>query len=134
MEGEEFLKKIYLYHNGCESPAAAFLANLSPKQLAKIRRQLSVLRDFPQAFGEPHVKHFQIERYRALYELREKCGNTLIRIVFSYDEHENILLLEPFLKTKSRDTCRALERALGYLEDIRASPEAFLVEYKIEGE
>lgn len=128
------MKKIYLYRRGSESPAAAFLSNLPPKQLAKVQRQLGVLRDFPHAFGEPHVKHFQIERYRMLYELREKCGNTLIRIVFSYDGQENILLLEPFLKTKSRDTCRALERALGYLADIRASPEAFLVEYKIKGE
>lgn len=128
------MKKIYLYRKGNESPAAAFLSSLPPKQLAKMQRQLNVLRDFPRAFGEPHVKHFQIERYRALYELREKSGNTLIRIVFSHDEQENILLLEPFLKTKSRDTCRALERALGYLEDIRASPEAFLVEYKIQGE
>lgn len=127
------MKKIYRYHNACCSPTADFLANLPPKQLAKVERSLLMLCCFPHSYGRPHVKHFQIERYRELYELREKCGSTLIRIIFVHDEQDNIILLEPFLKLHSRDTSNALERALEHLEQIRASPEAFLVEYKIQG-
>lgn len=127
------MKKIYLYHNACCSPVADFLANLPPKQLAKVERSLLMLCHFPRSYGKPHVKHFQIERYRALYELREKCGSTLIRMIFLHDEQDNIILLEPFLKSHSRATSKALERALEHLEQIRASSGAFLVEYKIKG-
>lgn len=123
------MREIYFYHTGSCAPVQEFLKKLPDKQAAKMHRQLMMLRAFPLSFGRPHTKHFQIERYRSLYELREKCGKTLLRIIFTYDHTENIILLKAFQKTQSRDTVKALERAFFNLETLRRS-EGFLLAYE----
>lgn len=113
------MRKIYVYRDlDGSSPVVQFLGAMHPKLRRKVDRQLQILCLSPQLPGEPHIKHFQIERYRPFYELREKMGNTLFRIVFTCDPAQNILLLEPFLKTHKRSTNRALESALDKLRRI----------------
>ena len=54
-------------------PLYAFLDTLEEKQRQKIFSLLALLLQTPEtAMREPYVKHFGIERYRALYELRAK--------------------------------------------------------------
>jgi phage-related protein len=79
---------------------------------------------------EPQVKHFSIERYRKLYELREKA-QILLRVIFALDKNENIILLSPFVKRHKRDTSRALEDSLKMLEEIKRNPAA-LSEYQLK--
>lgn len=56
----------------------AFLENLEPKFRDKLVLQLYRLSQTPRAeLREPHYKHFSIERYQPLYEIRERgpgCG------------------------------------------------------------
>ncbi len=66
------------------------------------------------AMREPYVKHFGIERDRALYELRAKSKN-LVRIIFTLMDNGDILFLVPFIKRHQRDTMQALDASLRLL-------------------
>ena len=59
---------------------------------------------------EPHFKHFVLEKYNQLYELREK-NKVLARIIFTIRDGD-IILLAPFIKRQPRDTMKALEQSL----------------------
>ena len=70
---------------------------------------------------EPHFKHFVLEKYKMLYELRER-NKVLVRIIFTIQDGD-IILLAPFIKRQPRDTMKALELSLRMLADIREHPE-----------
>ncbi len=112
---------------GQTPPLAAFLGSLDGRLAEKTIRQIFRLADMPVAMmKEPHVKHFVIERYSQLYELREK-NRILVRIIFTiYDG--DILFLAPFIKRQKRDAMQALEASLNMLADVRADP-AFAVNF-----
>ena len=55
------------------------------------------------ALLEPHYKHFSIERYRELYELRER-GKVLVRVIFT---------LRPSGEEKALQLERLLNQCLG---------------------
>ena len=86
-------------------PLYAFLDTLEEKQRQKIFSLLALLLQTPEAaMREPYVKHFGIERYRALYELRE---------------NGDLLFLIPFIKRHRRDTMQALDASLRLLAQCR---------------
>lgn len=109
---------------GETAPLTAFLSSLNPKLRDKIMWQLFRLSSIPRCeIKEPHFKHFVIERYSKLYELREK-NRILVRIIFTMeDAGGDIILLAPFVKQQPRDTMRALDQSLKMLADIREHPE-----------
>lgn len=114
-------------------PLYTFLDNLEEKQRQKIFSLFALLLQLPEtAMREPYVKHFGIERYQALYELRAKSKN-MIRITFTLKEDGDILFLFPFIKRRQRDTEKALEHSLRLLAEFRDHPE-YAVEYKIREE
>jgi len=118
---------------GRAAPVAQFIDELDGKLREKVIRQLAVLPHTPRAsLREPHFKHFTLERYRDLYELRER-GKVLVRIVFTTLPGGEILLLHAFVKRQSRDTMQALEQALGVLAQLRDHPE-LAVEYIVKEE
>ena len=80
---------------------------------------------------EPHYKHFSIERYSSLYEVRER-GRVLIRIIFTYWDGD-VLLLNAFVKRKQRDTMQALEQSLRILAELQNHPE-YAVEFIVKEE
>ena len=80
---------------------------------------------------EPHYKHFSIERYSSLYEVRER-GRVLIRIIFTYWDGD-VLLLNAFVKRKQRDTIQALEQSLRILAELQNHPE-YAVEFIVKEE
>ncbi|MDR1705236.1 MAG: type II toxin-antitoxin system RelE/ParE family toxin [Clostridiales bacterium] len=122
------MKKIYVYTSQeGETPFAAFLDSLNEKQQKKLEYALKCMSMGMGSLSEPQVKHFSIERYRRLYELREKA-QILIRVIFALDTKENVILLSPFIKRHKRDTSKALETSLKMLEDIKRNPAA-LSEY-----
>ena len=76
---------------GAEPPLYAFIDALDGKLKAKLLWQIFRLRNLSACeLKEPHFKHFSLERYSQMYELREK-GKVLIRIVFTVQNEDVIL-------------------------------------------
>ena len=118
---------------GQPAQAAAFIEGLEPKLREKVVRQIFYLsRTPPSELTEPHYKHFSIEKYRSLYELREK-GRIIVRVIFTIQPNGEVLLLHAFTKRQKRDTMQALERSLRLLAELRVHPDC-AVEYKIKEE
>lgn len=128
------MKDVLVYQSpGSTAQVALFIEGLAPKLREKLLRQIIPLpRMPPSILREPHYKHFTLERYRSLYEVRAK-GGIAVRIVFTILPGGRILLLCGFVKKQSRDTMRALEQSLGILSELRNHPE-YAVEYKIKEE
>lgn len=117
---------------GAYAPVNAFLDGLEVKFREKLIRQIVFLSHTPSiGLREPHYKHFSIERYSTLYELRER-GKVLVRIIFTYYDGD-ILLLHAFIKRQPRDTVQALEQSLRILAEIREHPE-YAVEFRVKEE
>ena len=115
------------------APVVCFIDSLDPKLREKLIRQMVTLPRTPRsALREPHFKHFTLERYRDLYELRER-GKVLVRVIFTIQPNGEILLLQAFVKRQSRDTMQALEQALNILAQARDRPE-LAVEYTVREE
>ena len=122
------VKKIHIYKppNG-PAPFLDFMASLDEKARGKLEYALKSMALRQGRIAEPMVKHFSIERFRKLYELREKA-RVLLRVVFVFDSSGNIILLQPFVKRNKRDTFQALEVSLTMLADIGSRTDA-LMEY-----
>lgn len=118
------MKNIKVYKPpGRESQVADFLDALDPRLRDKLIRQFIALPHTPRAaLREPHFKHFSLERYRELYELRER-GRVMVRVIFALLPDGTALLLYAFVKRQRRDTMQALERALQVLAAFREHPE-----------
>lgn len=115
------------------APVVSFLDGLEPKFREKLIWQIFQLSHTPRSMlKEPHYKHFSIERYQDLYEIRER-GKILVRIIFTFDADGDVLLLKAFVKHRKRDTMRALEQSLRILADIREHPE-HAVEFTVKEE
>ena len=96
-------------------PLYTFLDGLEEKQRQKLFSLFALLLQAPDAaMREPYVKHFKIERYQALYELRAK-SKTVIRVIFTLTGDGNVLFLSPFVKRHRRDTQQALDASLRLL-------------------
>lgn len=105
------------------SPVASFLDGLEPRLRDKLVWQLYQLTKTPRPLlKEPHYKHFTLERYRDLYELREK-GKVVVRIIFTFNAQGGVTLLHAFIKRQPRDTMQALEQSIRILAQLREHPE-----------
>jgi len=111
------LRKIYAYTKDNRSPVEEFIKATNDKIKEKLIFQLVYIKDESNPFCEPYVKHFSMERYRKMYELRLKAAETMIRIIF-YEHDGEIVFLHAFHKRDRKDTDRGLESALKILESI----------------
>ena len=117
------MKKIYIYQPpDIEAPFLEFMAVLDEKAQKKLAYALKCMVITPGRLSEPQVKHFSIERYRQLYELRERI-RVLVRVIFTLDTEGNVILLHPFIKRHKRNTNQALEISLDMLEKIQNDPD-----------
>lgn len=122
------MKKVFLYLSpDGESPFLRFLSVMEPKLRTKLVRGIGNLAAIPEYMTEPHVKHFSLERYAALYEYRARM-RIMVRVIFTLDGDGNIILLHPMVKKRDRNTMQALETSLRMLERLKQG-EASLVEY-----
>ena len=128
------MKDVFVYQPpGGSAQVALFIEGLDTKLRVKLLRQIIPLpRMPPSILREPHYKHFTLERYRSLYEVRAKNG-IAVRIIFTILPEGRVLLLYGFSKRQSRDTMRALDQSLRILAAFREHPE-HAVEYKIKEE
>ena len=124
--------KIYKPPDG-PAQAADFIEGLGPKLRDKLVRQIFYLSRTPlPELREPHYKHFSIEKYQGLFELREK-GWVVVRIIFTPCPNGDYLLLHAFVKRQKRDTEKALEHSLRLLASLWDHPE-YAVEYTVKEE
>lgn len=94
----------------------SFIEALDEKLLMKLLSQFYMLMTQPVP-GEPTVKHFTIEKYSKLYELRAR-SQVMARIVFTIRNDGSILFLAPFIKRHTRNTMQALDCSLKMLRQI----------------
>ena len=128
------MKDVFVYQPpGGSAQVALFIEGLDTKLRVKLLRQIIPLpRMPPSILREPHYKHFTLERYRSLYEVRAKNG-VAVRVIFTILPEGRVLLLYGFSKRQSRDTMQALDQSLRILAALREHPE-HAVEYKIKEE
>lgn len=128
------MRKIYVYNGlGGKNTVCDFIRHTNPKIRKKFEFILRIIADENNFMKEPYVKHFSIEKYKRLYELRLKAAGTMVRIIFYYIE-DNIILLNAFIKKDRRDTEQALEYALKLIEQLDKTAETpvdYLTEVKI---
>ena len=112
------MRKIYIYDGiDGKNQIQNFLRHANPKIKKKFEFILRIIADENNLLKEPYVKHFSIEKYKRLYELRLKAAGTMVRIIF-YNIEENIIFLHAFVKKDKRDTEQALEYALKLIEHL----------------
>ena len=111
------MRKVYTYYNGAACPVDTFIKETDKKIKKKLMFCIDFIKDEKNCFCAPHVKHFVIEKYSRLFELRAKAANTMVRIIF-YEHNGDIYLLYAFYKKDRKDTERALETGLRILENI----------------
>ena len=100
---------------------------MEPKLRARLIQGIGNLAAIPEYRTEPHVKHFSLERYAALYEYRARM-RIMVRVIFTLDAEGNIILLHPMVKKRDRNTMQALETSLRMLNQLKQG-EASLAEY-----
>ena len=123
-----------MYKNeGAKGQVDTFIKTSNIKIRKKFDFILHYIADESNQFKEPYVKHFSIEKYKRLYELRLKAAGTMVRIIF-YNIDENVILLNAFIKRDKRDTEQALEQALKlieHLDRVSETPVDYLSEVEI---
>ena len=96
----------------------SFFGLLDSKLRVKLLKQFYLLMTHPLPV-EPTVKHFTIERYNKLYELRAR-SQVMVRIIFTIQDDGSILFLVPFIKKHTRNTMQALDSSLKILKQIQS--------------
>ena len=123
-----------MYKNeGAKGQVDTFIKTSNIKIRKKFDFLLRYIADERNQFKEPYVKHFSIEKYKRLYELRLKAAGTMVRIIF-YNIDENVILLNAFIKRDKRDTEQALEHALKlieHLDRVAETPVDYLTEVEL---
>ena len=123
-----------MYKNeGAKGQVDTFIKTSNIKIRKKFDFILRYIADERNQFKEPYVKHFSIEKYKRLYELRLKAAGTMVRIIF-YNIDENVTLLNAFIKRDKRDTEQALEHALKlieHLDRVAETPVDYLSEVEL---
>jgi len=112
------VKLCYAHADHGPPDLVAFLDSLESKLRIKLIHQFYLLMTQPLP-GEPTVKHFSIEKYSALYELRAR-SKIMVRIVFTIQSDGSILFLAPFIKRHTRNTMQALDSSLKMLKQIQS--------------
>lgn len=111
------MRRIYTYEKNGICPIDDFFRKANDKIKRKLLFQLEYIKDEHNVFAEPYVKHFSIEKYRQLYELRIKAAGTMVRVIF-YEQNNEIILLYAFYKRDRKDTEKALETGLKILHSL----------------
>ena len=114
------MRRIYIYNNNTKGRVDKFINNSNIKIKKKFQFILEYIANEKNQFKEPYVKHFSVEKYKKLYEIRLKITGTMVRIIFVSDE-DNIVLLHAFIKRDKRDTEQALEHALRIMDSINSN-------------
>ena len=105
------MRIIYVYKETGEDYVMHFMRGCSEKIREKFKFLIYRLLTECELPREPHIKHFTIEKYKAIYEMRIRIDNQIVRVMFSLYHGRDILLLHAFYKHSPQDGERGLEMA-----------------------
>lgn len=111
------LYEVEYYSEKGEYPVYDFISSLSPKEQAKILREIDLLSKFGLALGMPHIK--KIQGIENLWELRIKHSSNNFRIFFNFVKGKFVLLhaiRKTTAKTPKNDIKIAAKRIDTYLK------------------
>ena len=108
----EYNVQFYEKENG-EVPAEAFLLSLDKKMRAKLTGLIVILQEYGNQLREPYSKPLG----DGIFELREKVGSDISRVLYFFYHNGVIILTNGFMK-KSRKTPKdEIHKAKRYRKD-----------------
>lgn len=112
------LYEVVYYVENNKSPVVEFIMEQSPKEQAKILREIDLLEEFGLFLGMPHVR--KLKKSNDLWELRIKHSSSIFRIFFFTIKDVKLVLLHGFRKKTNRTPKQeiniALKRMQKYIE------------------
>jgi phage-related protein len=105
----------YQRPNG-DVPFDEFIEGLQPKVQARVLWTVELLETFGAELREPYCKKMT---GTDLWELRVKTGSNAYRIFYVAWTGKSFILFNGFAKTTEKTPKRQLEKALGYLDELR---------------
>ena len=106
----------YVASLGKLSPLIPFIENLPEKTQSKLSNTFSLLQEFGNHVGPPHVKKLT---GTPLWELRI-LGQDNIRIFYIISGKETFLLLHGFVKKKQKTSIKEIKIALARLKEYKS--------------
>jgi len=106
------LYEIIYYEENYRSPVVDFILEKSPKEQAKILREIDLLEEFGLSLGMPYIR--KIANFD-LWELRIKHSSNIFRILFK-DSGSKFVLLHGFQKKTNKTPKKEINIALRRLE------------------
>ncbi|MCF8002396.1 MAG: type II toxin-antitoxin system RelE/ParE family toxin [Halanaerobiales bacterium] len=100
-----------------KSPVVEFIQQQSPKEQAKILREIDLLEEFGLFLGMPHIK--KLKEYNDLWELRIKHSSNIFRIFFLNYQEGVFILLHGFQKKSNHTPQSEVNKALKILNKIK---------------
>lgn len=107
--------KYYTIDN--KSPVVEFIKKQTPKEQAKILREIDLLEEFGLFLGMPHIR--KLKGYNDLWELRIKHSSNIFRILFFNYKKGIFVLLHAFRKKSNKTPQREINKALNNLEKFK---------------
>nr|WP_041720955.1 type II toxin-antitoxin system RelE/ParE family toxin [Alkaliphilus metalliredigens] len=102
--------EIHYYSEKNKYPVFEFISSQSPKEQAKILREIDLLSEFGLSLGMPHIK--KIQGIDALWELRIKHSSNIFRIFYFHFVEGKFVLLHAIRKTTTKTPKKELSIAV----------------------
>ncbi len=108
--------EVIYYEIQSDIPVLEFILDRSPKEQAKIIREIDLLEEFGLSLGFPHVRKIINSE---LWELRIRFGTNIFRIIFK-EEGNMFILLHGFQKKTDKTPKKEINVALKRMEEYLA--------------
>ena len=95
-----------------KTPVLEFILTLTPKQQAKIYREIDLLEKFGNELHYPHIGSIKGDKYKGLKELRIEFGTDIFRIFFFLPKGNLAILLHGIHKKQQKTPKKELDIAL----------------------
>lgn len=107
-------------------PVAEFIKSLSEKQIAKVLRDIRLLKEFGSELHYPYVDSIKGDKYNGLMELRTKQAKNIFRTFYFVVKHDEktekdiAILLHAIQKKTDKTPKKELDTALERMKAYRA--------------
>ena len=91
-------------------PAEDFIAELSPKMIAKIIRLIDMLKTNGSDLREPYSKHLD----DGIFEIRAQVGSDISRVLYFFMVGKKIIITHGFIKKTQKTPPFEIDRAKKY--------------------
>jgi phage-related protein len=99
-------------------PVLDFLKSLDTRLRAKVYRGIDLLANHWPYIGEPHVRH--VSGCEGLWELRERLGNTRVRLFFFQAKPGVLVIVHGYIKKTKKAPPRILETAVRKMREYQS--------------